>query len=244
MDISARLAELISQWGVTQTSLAEFLDCTSAYVSQMLSGKKHASLSMIIKICDYFNITLSDFFSSGADDTPHYVKSFCNLCKGMSEVEISALRSVALLFPSKRGNVTESSENLTEVVPLPLLGNAAAGLPINSPAFPDESVLVPAAYGDPLEYYAIRARGESMFPLVSDGDYVIVKHRSSAKKKDLVLVRSESVGDDGYVIKILHSIGKQILLDSINLEYPQLSIPASSVFSIERIVHIIHVPNV
>lgn len=244
MDISERLTELISQRGVTQTSLAEFLGCTPAYVSFLLSGKKHASMAMIEKISDFFGITLSEFFSSGVDDPPHYIKSFFNLCKDMSEAEISALRSVASLFPSKRFPISESSDSFSEAVPLPLLGSAAAGNPISSLAFPDESVMVPAAYGDPEKYYAIRAKGDSMFPLISDGDYVIVKHASEAKKNDLVLVRSEDVGDDGYVIKILHSKGKNLLLDSVNLEYPRMSISFSSVFSVEQIVHIMHVPSV
>lgn len=244
MDISKRLAELISQRGITQTSLAEFLGCTPAYVSLMLSGKKHASMSMIEKISDFFGITLSEFFASDAANPPHYILSFFNFCKDMSECEISALRSVASLFPSKKFSVSESSQFVSETVPLPLLGSAAAGLPISSPAFPEESVMVPPSYGDPQKYYAIRARGDSMFPLISDGDYVIVKHDSEPKKNDLVLVRSEDVGDDGYVVKILHDKGKSLLLNSVNPQYHQMTISSSSVFSIEQIVHIIHVTSV
>lgn len=79
-------------------------------------------------------------------------------------------------------------------VPVPLLGNVAAGSPIEA-IRDQETVAVPEDMLGRGEHYVLRVNGDSMIEeQIRDGDYLVVRHRETAENGDMVvaLVDEES----------------------------------------------------
>jgi hypothetical protein len=71
------------------------------------------------------------------------------------------------------------------------------------------------------KYVALNIRGDSMQPLLHDGDVVLVSMGSATQKGSIVLARTE----DGYVVKRLERITTRgVYLGSLNTEHPSVVI--------------------
>lgn len=57
--IACRIKQLREQKGISQDSF--FID-TDIHIARIESGKSNVTVSTLSAICDYFGITLSDFF--------------------------------------------------------------------------------------------------------------------------------------------------------------------------------------
>lgn len=70
-------------------------------------------------------------------------------------------------------------------------------------------------------YVALNVSGESMSPLLHDGDVVLVNMAASPRPGDIVLART----DEGYVVKRLARISTAgVLLESLNSEFGPITI--------------------
>ena len=75
----------------------------------------------------------------------------------------------------------------TRAVDLPLLGNVAAGVPIEA-IVSSETVAVPEDLVGKQDTYALRVRGDSMIDeQIRDGDVVIVEDRKTAENGEMVI---------------------------------------------------------
>ena len=86
------------------------------------------------------------------------------------------------------------TEMKVAAVPVPLMGNVAAGAPIEAIA-DQETVAVPEDMLGRGEHYVLRVNGNSMIEeQIRDGDYLVVRHRETAENGDMVvaLVDQES----------------------------------------------------
>ena len=70
--IGKRVKGLRSEYGLSQEQLALQAEITTAYLGQVERGEKNPTVVTVGKICNAFNISLSDFFSdqrlSGTDE--------------------------------------------------------------------------------------------------------------------------------------------------------------------------------
>lgn len=70
-------------------------------------------------------------------------------------------------------------------------------------------------------YVALNVRGESMLPLLHDGDVVLVNMAATAQPGDIVLARTE----DGYVVKRLTRVSTaSVLLESLNPDFDPITV--------------------
>lgn len=103
-------------------------------------------------------------------------------------------------------------------VELPLLGNVAAGLPIE--ALPqDETISVPHDMVRRGNNYVLRVKGESMIDeQIRDGDYIIVNSRQTAENGEMVvaLVADGSPSGSATVKKFYREPGNRIRLQPAN----------------------------
>ena len=83
---------------------------------------------------------------------------------------------------------------------------------------------VPLPEGSPDgKYVALRVTGDSMVPLLHDGDTILVKLGDELLPDSVVVAR---VPDGGYVVKRVGGIaGSRVELESFNPEYPPIVIP-------------------
>lgn len=100
---------------------------------------------------------------------------------------------------------------------VPVLGNVAAGLPIEAITNIVDWEELPAAMGSPDEFFALRIDGDSMEPKFSRGDVAIVRKQDDADSGDIVIALID--GADA-TCKKLKKYGKNgIALMSTNPAY-------------------------
>ncbi|HSH45248.1 MAG TPA: transcriptional repressor LexA [Longimicrobiales bacterium] len=97
-------------------------------------------------------------------------------------------------FNESRSIELVPTEVRAAAVSLPLMGNVAAGVPIEA-VEQQEVVSVPEDMIGRGEHYVLRVNGDSMIEeQIRDGDYLVVRHRETAENGDMVvaLVDQES----------------------------------------------------
>ena len=60
--IQNRITELRIARGITEREMSLGLDKSDAYINKIANGKSGVSLPALADICDYFGITMADFF--------------------------------------------------------------------------------------------------------------------------------------------------------------------------------------
>lgn len=112
---------------------------------------------------------------------------------------------------------------------IPLVGRVAAGLPIYAETNIEGYVDVPSTWSKSGEYFALRVRGDSMEPLISDKDIIIVHEQNIAEAGEVVVATIN--GDDG-VVKKLVRFGKNTALLSMNATYDPIDVTDREDFQI------------
>jgi repressor LexA len=103
-----------------------------------------------------------------------------------------------------------------DVLSLPVLGEIAAGQPIEAYDDGAESLDVPASMQARDDSYVLRVRGKSMIDaLIDDGDYVVVQPQATARDGDIVVALLE---DNGVTLKRFYREKDRIRLQPANSE--------------------------
>jgi repressor LexA len=103
-----------------------------------------------------------------------------------------------------------------DVLALPVLGEIAAGQPIEAYEDGAESLDVPRSLQARDDSYVLRVRGKSMIDaLIDDGDYVVVQPAATARDGDIVVALLE---DNGVTLKRYFREQDRIRLQPANAE--------------------------
>ncbi len=103
-----------------------------------------------------------------------------------------------------------------ETLTLPVLGEIAAGQPIEAYAEASETLEVPRSMEAREDSYVLRVRGKSMIDaLIDDGDFVIVQPQATARDGDIVVALLE---DNGVTLKRYFREKDRIRLQPANAE--------------------------
>jgi repressor LexA len=103
-----------------------------------------------------------------------------------------------------------------ETLSLPIMGEIAAGQPIEAYADASETLAVPASMEAREDSYVLRVRGKSMIDaLIDDGDFVIVQPQATARDGDIVVALLE---DNGVTLKRYFREKDRIRLQPANVE--------------------------
>ena len=129
------------------------------------------------------------------------------------EAELDSPRRV----PGSMGRVTPFRMPVErDVLALPVLGEIAAGQPIEAYADGAESLDVPRSLEARDDSYVLRVRGKSMIDdLIDDGDYVVVQPQATARDGDIVVALLE---DNGVTLKRFYREQDRIRLQPANAE--------------------------
>jgi len=132
-----------------------------------------------------------------------------------------APRLIAALRVDVPQRVMEEARAVGAVPCVDLAAAAGAGRELwDEPA---EEWLVPAAGAPRLRALAMRIRGESMEPLLHDGDTVLVELTPALARGRIIVARHP---DDGYVCKRVERLGRRdVLLASLNRACDDVTIP-------------------
>ncbi len=103
-----------------------------------------------------------------------------------------------------------------ETLSLPVIGEIAAGQPIEAYAEGAETLEVPRSLQARDDSYVLRVRGKSMIDaLIDDGDYVVVQPQATAVDGDIVVALLE---DNGVTLKRFYREKDRIRLQPANAE--------------------------
>ncbi|MDP9250843.1 MAG: transcriptional repressor LexA [Chloroflexota bacterium] len=133
--------------------------------------------------------------------------------RGAAEVGQAARRPLAL----ERGRVTPFRMPVErDLLALPVIGEIAAGQPIEAYAEGAETLEVPRSLQARDDSYVLRVRGKSMIDaLIDDGDYVVVQPQATAQDGDIVVALLE---DNGVTLKRFYREKDRIRLQPANSE--------------------------
>jgi repressor LexA len=140
-----------------------------------------------------------------------------------SENASRALRLTGRHDPTSRGSATDASKVTPFRMPveratlnLPVMGEIAAGQPIEAYEDAAETLAVPASLEARPDSCVLRVRGKSMIDaLIDDGDFVIVQPQATARDGDIVVALLE---DNGVTLKRYFREKDRIRLQPANAE--------------------------
>ena len=119
--------------------------------------------------------------------------------------------------PANSGKVTPFRMPVErDTLSLPVMGEIAAGQPIEAYEDAAETLEVPASMDARPDSYVLRVRGKSMIDaLIDDGDFVIVQPQATARDGDIVVALLE---DNGVTLKRYFREKDRIRLQPANAE--------------------------
>ena len=140
---------------------------------------------------------------------------------GLIERSVNASRALRL---TSRPDAAADASKVTpfrmpverETLNLPVMGEIAAGQPIEAYEDAAETLAVPASLEARPDSYVLRVRGKSMIDaLIDDGDFVIVQPQATARDGDIVVALLE---DNGVTLKRYFREKDRIRLQPANAE--------------------------
>ncbi|NLT48330.1 MAG: helix-turn-helix domain-containing protein [Clostridiales bacterium] len=185
--MSDRMKKAMDIRGMKQVDLCEHTGIGKSSISTYLSGEYEPKQRNLFKIAEALQVNVA--WLMGKDDVP--------MEGGLNEG--NSFVGVENLLPIKRRKI-------------PLLGNVAAGQPIWADESHEEYVL---DNGDVPCDYALKVIGDSMEPLLYDGDIVFVKQQPDVQDGQIAVVLVE----DSATLKVLYHIPEGIQLVSKNSAY-------------------------
>ena len=103
---------------------------------------------------------------------------------------------------------------------LPIVGEIAAGGPIEAYQDASESLAVPDLLAPSGDAYVLRVRGDSMINAhIQDGDFVLIRPQQTARDGDIVVAQVE---ENSVTLKQFFKEGGRIRLQPANPDYPAM----------------------
>ena len=101
---------------------------------------------------------------------------------------------------------------------LPVIGEIAAGGPIEAYATAEEYQAVPDILAPSGDAYLLRVRGDSMIEaLIADGDFVVIRPQQTARNGDIVVAQVE---ENAVTLKRFFKEDGRVRLQPANPQYP------------------------
>jgi len=142
--------------------------------------------------------------------------------EGLLERGASHSRAIRLT-PLATTRTSGSEPSGTNVIPfegrtLPVIGEIAAGGPIEAYQETSETLAVPDAVAADGDAYVLRVRGDSMIDAhITDGDYVVIRPQQTAHDGDIVVAQVE---ENAVTLKRFFKEKNRVRLQPANDQYP------------------------
>ena len=131
-------------------------------------------------------------------------------------------------------NLNKKSENNINSLNIPLVGNIAAGLPIDAIYNENEKLNVPNYLMGKGNYFALNIIGDSMIDIgINEGDIAIIKQKNDAKDGDLVVAL---IDETETTLKRFRKNGKEVVLEAENKNYKSQVYKSGSNIKIQGIL--------
>lgn len=241
MDLGKKIRIAREERGLNQAELASKLNITSRTLQNYEYGTSIPDIKIVQEMAKIFEIQVGYFLDENFDVSTD-VSSVVSADKDdvSSVVSVKNVSQNKKVSPNNQNSVSQSekmkkldeiaSGNKNKIINLRFFDNvsAAAGYGANNDDESFEIIEVTAKFLSkilrvtPQEYDVISVLGDSMEPLVKNGDMVLVKPTSEASNGEIVIA---NLGGDLYVKKLLRDpIKRNVRLTSMNNFYEDIVI--------------------
>ena len=184
-----RLSQLMEEKNLTQVELAEKIGITNVTISRYLSGERKPRVEIVAKLANVLGTTV-DFLlgNTCVISSSKMLEAFSNIAPNISK------RSIPVLGIVKAGYNYLATENVIDY-------------------------LEPSPHMSDIEnYFGLIVKGDSMSPLFSEGDYVVVhKQDGEYNTNDVCVILIN--GDEATIKKIVKT-NEGIELHAFNPYFP------------------------
>ena len=232
--IGQRIKKLRKELKMTQTDLA--LECNTTkqtihkYESSIVTNIPLDRVEMLAEALH----TTPDYLTGWADDPIDYdsfdiPKRFLEAANWDVEKAYHMWIAVEENQAQEAANLNSLRDSVTKGIKIPVLGDVAAGVPIDAITDIIDYEEISEEMAKTGEFFGLRIKGDSMSPRIMEGDIVIVQKTSTVNSGELavVLVNSEAATVKKY---IRHDNG--ISLISFNSSYEPMFFTASEIESL------------
>ena len=216
--IGERLKELRNKKGLTISKSAEIFGVAVRTYSSYESEEREPNITMMNKMADFYEVTV-DYLLGREKPKPKKMT--------LSDAELeAALLEAYRTFPEDvrrdfldhiRNAVLAERGDIRLITKRFISGMVSAGFgDILNDYENSETVLVPLTEESRRADFVLRVHGDSMEPMFSDGDYVLVKHQDAIDPGEIGIF---ALNGEGYIKKL----GNNVLI-SLNEKYPEIPV--------------------
>jgi len=151
-----------------------------------------------------------------------FIKRLAHKARALEVVKLPETASANDIFntfsPSViKGGLDETNSKKSDSGDLPVLGNIAAGTPVEAIQNEVSRIPLPSNIEKNGEYFGLKVQGDSMIEAgINDGDTVIVKKTDTADNGKIVVAL---IDDHEAMLKRIRRKGKTVALESANRNY-------------------------
>lgn len=182
------LKKLRAEKEMSQASLAKELKAGVSTVASWEVGKRFPSRENMEQLADIFNVDLAYLYGETEIRQRIHIDNDGNAMVPINDVAVK----------------------------IPVLGRVAAGIPINAITEIEDTEEIPRKLAKTGDFFALKIKGDSMEPKISNGDVVIVRQQDDAETGDIVIAM---VNGDDAVCKRLRKYKEGLELISTNPNY-------------------------
>lgn len=248
MNLSERLKTILNENGLRQREFASTIGVTESYISRLLKGthdKISESLALLIQ--ERYGYSSKWIISGQGDKQAGHERTFIKEAakkkvEALTEDEARAVIAFLNSIDEVRKIFSNDSElsvaetcctyALNEEHTVPVLGRVSAGMPILAIQEYDRSVTTKVKCEGALEI-----AGDSMAPDYVDGDIILVHKQADLCNGELgIIMRFEGAEIAEATFKKFYLHGDQVILKSINKEYPDQIYNAKDIRILGKVV--------
>lgn len=196
-----RIRELREEKGLKQVELAGILGVRQNTLSTWETGRYEPDNEMLQKIADYFDVSVDYLLrKSPIKQMPTSSIDMFRITRLMRTIEPMTPAQFDSTVQAAEEILSGASQNRNVGIRIPVLGDVAAGIPIEAIQDIVDYEEIDSAMAASGEYFGLRIKGSSMEPRMRDGDVVIVRKQDYADTGDTAVVLVN--GDSATVKKI------------------------------------------
>lgn len=169
-----------------------------------LMKENNYSYADLEKLTSYSRSTLQRYFTGNTEKIP-----------------LDLIEEIAPVFGVTAAYLAGWEDSEPEPVPvkahrIPVLGNVAAGIPIEMIEDIIDYEEIPANWGNKNDFFCLQIKGDSMKPKMDEGDVLVVRKQTDAETGDTVIF---TVNGDMASCKRLRKTDKGLMFIPLNKDY-------------------------
>jgi repressor LexA len=227
MNIGENIRNFREKRNMSRTDMQEVCGIGYHYIGAIERNEKTPTIETLLKISRAFNITISELIGESEPNLTEEERALLDNAKNLDENQLNAIINLINVFSTKtpykitKDELSIAAEDgfIYANKSIPILGYVAAGKPIE--AIENKIGEIDITSDMPKETdFALYIKGDSMEPLINNGQLVYVQKHEDAENGDIVIAYHN--GD--VTCKKLYKHNSTVELRSLNVKYAPIII--------------------